>query len=212
MSKKKKPDWLIDAEKAIKKFDASEWGKATSKQITNRLNASLGAKSQLKSGTHNFQTMDSDVRAENARNAGVFKDSELQKENSRKSHLKKLETGYYEKNKEMHAALAKDLDQPWKCEYCGKEGRGIGNFKRYGHHNGSCKTKKVLRKSTIIARQKLQDTLPDEFSVKEAKSYSSELKISTGVINKWIKEECIKIHEGTNGSPTDVAIYRKPSK
>ena len=73
--------------------------------------------------------MDIDTRRQNAKNTTPWKNSEFQ------SMLAKRQKGIPKpKSKE----LAKALNVEWTCTYCNKTGSGKGNYKRWGHHNGTC--------------------------------------------------------------------------
>ena len=203
--------WIDDINKKLEEqrkafqesIDSGEADKRVKKYAS-----SQGAKSQLKNGIHNFQLLDKETRVKNAKETTCWKNPDIQKENNRKAH----ESGYFqtEKHRKTAAKAAKELDQPWTCKFCNKSGKGIGNFKRYGHHNGDCKNKKVyIKKSTLEKYKKLQEGLPETFTVPQAQEYSSILGVSKTMIYNWVKNNTIKIHKGKNGSPTDLDIYKK---
>ena len=91
--------------------------------------ASKASKNSLASKTHNFFKMTFEERSANSKKYSKFYDSEFQ------SMLGKRNKG---KPAPHSSKLAKALNVEWTCEHCDKTGRGKGNFKRWGHHDGSC--------------------------------------------------------------------------
>jgi hypothetical protein len=207
--------WIDDINKKLQQQreayqEAIENGEAHKKM--HKYASSQGAKSQLKNGKHNFQKLTTEERSARAKEQGVWKDPDIQRKNSQKAHKKKLETGYYETEefKKWSSESAKSLDQPWTCKTCGKSGRGIGNFKRYGHHNKTCNETKY-RKSTLKKFELLQKHLPEKFTLPQAMEIAKEIKVSQGITSSWIKDtnNTEIIHKGKNGSATDLTIYKK---
>lgn len=167
--------------------------------------AAEGAKSQLRSGKHNFQLMDKKTRSENSKKTTKFKDSKFQ------SEMAKRNKG---KAKPSSAPLAKALNTDWVCEHCGKPGKGQGNLKRYGHDTGEClnnKDKVLFKKVTLDKFDKMMEILPDTFTKKEAVEICKQAGFGYGILVNMIENsgliECI--HEGTYKSPKDPAIYKK---
>lgn len=92
--------------------------------------ASKAAKKSLEKGTHNFQTITKQERSQKAKETTPWKNSNFQ------SEMGKRNLG---KSKPSSIPYAKKLNVQWKCETCGKSGKGLGNFSRYGHKTGECK-------------------------------------------------------------------------
>lgn len=93
-----------------------------------KINAAKASKKAQENGTHNFQTMTKNQRSENAKATTLFKNSAFQ-----------IEMGKRGKGipKPHSKDLAKALNIEWTCTFCGKNGKGAGNFTRY-HKNEKC--------------------------------------------------------------------------
>ena len=90
----------------------------------------IGAISQVNNGGTNLMNWSSEQRSQFAKESTPWRNSDFQ------SRMAARQKGI---PKPTSKALAKALNVEWTCEYCAKIGRGKGNYKRYGHHNGTCK-------------------------------------------------------------------------
>jgi len=96
---------------------------------------------RLAAGTHNFQDREKArernlKRVENGTHP--FLGGEMQRENN----LKRVANGTHqclggEIQRKRIADGTHNFTKPWKCEHCGKEGIGTGNYARY--HGNNCK-------------------------------------------------------------------------
>lgn len=176
-------------------IDYTELDKLTPRVLASKNAASLGGKSQLESGKHNWQN--------SSGNRHEMPPMTPEHKFAFSSAGGKAQKG---KPKPHSKDLAESLKVEWKCEKCGKEGVGRGNFVRYGHQDGTCE-KVHLRKSTIVKHEKLKEHLPKQFTMKEAMSIAKELNITSGILNGFIKYHATMIYKGTNGSSIDLPIY-----
>jgi len=85
---------------------------------------SKGALNQLRNGTHNFQKGHGSKGITSPEHQYAFSSAGGRAQKGSIKPKSKL--------------LAKALNKEWTCEYCGKEGKGLGNRTRWGHNNGTC--------------------------------------------------------------------------
>jgi len=169
--------------------------KYSARADASRENASLGGLSQLRSGKHNWQ--------HSSGNRHEMPPMSPEHQFAFSSAGGKTHKG---KPKPHSKDLALALKTEWKCDSCGKEGVGRGNFVRYGHEDGSC-SQKHLRKSTLVKHEKLTQHLPSEFTMAEACEIASKLDISSGITYNFVKNNAVVVgKKGCN------PIYTKNQK
>ena len=211
-TKKNKPQWLIDAEKDIAKFEDSKYGKMSDSEVNQYIR---NAKGGSISGTNNvdnkvFGTADS--KAQKALNESGWYGSEKQiassklggsiggkisgKMNAESGHLDKI-ANHKTRSKGGKNSYQKHVESGWIHEY-----RKLGT-------EASVKSRK---KKKFETRKVVFDMLPKQFIGKDLKKILIDLGDPYKEIQykSYLKDEqfCIKIHQGS-GNQFDPPIYEK---
>lgn len=197
-------NWIDEANKELEeqraKFQESiDSGKAAKRGMAE------GARSQIRQGNHNFQ------KSSGKRKPQKPKTAEHQFACS--SAGGKAKKGI----KAPHAKIeAKKLDVEWNCKHCNTPGRGIGNFKRYGHDTGLCTSNEYFpRKSTVKEWKLIYDLIPNNINISDKEIFKivqdAYPKIKWSAINTFIEysSNLILVKEGIKRSPINRPIYKK---
>ena len=153
MENNNRPQWLIDAENEIKKFNETKHGSMSDKEFRfseKQSNAgSIGGtenikknSEQLKAANAKWRNDNPDIVLKNCTNNGYLTMSKypnLAKENGKKTGAWAVESGHLDNVRDINKML-EGSNKIIKCPHCEKEGQ-LANMKRW--HYDNCKFKKI---------------------------------------------------------------------